>query len=99
MDIYRIFKNFTFLLMGCHDETFKNFRKSKKKIGDLHELDNFKQKLFFKIEIANVIFRTIFNKSKIFFDLTRFSETGSLNDQNSILKNFWNPQGDRENLR
>ena len=51
--------------MGCHDETFKNFRKSKKKIGDLHELDNLKQELFFKIEIANVIFRTIFNKSKI----------------------------------
>ena len=77
----------------------QKFSQIEKKIGDLHELDNFKQKLFFKIEIANVIFRTIFNKSKIFFDLTRFSETGSLNDQNCILKNFWNPQDDRENLR
>ena len=27
---------------------------------------------------------------------TRFSETGSLSDQNCMLKNFLNPQGDRE---
>ena len=30
--------------MGGHDEKLKNFAKSKKKIGDLYELDNFKQK-------------------------------------------------------
>ena len=82
---------------------------NRKKIGDLYELDNFKQKIFFekknfKIEIANVIFRTIFNKSEKFFlidrtNRTRFSETRSLSDQNCMLKNFGIPQGDRENLR
>ena len=41
------------------------------KIIDLYELDNFSKNFFgkknFKIEIANVFFRTIFNESEIFF--------------------------------
>ena len=31
-------------------------------MGDFHELDNFKQKFFLKIEIANVIFWKIFRE-------------------------------------
>ena len=58
--------------MGGHDEKLKNFGKSKKKIIDLYELDNSKKKNFFwkkifKIEIANVIFRPIVNKSENIF--------------------------------
>ena len=52
--------------MGGHDEKLKNFGKSKKKIIDLYELDNSKKKIF-KIEIANVIFRPILNKSENIF--------------------------------
>ena len=48
--------------MEGHDEKLKNFGKIEKLIGDLYELDNIKQKIF-KIEIANVIFRLILNKS------------------------------------
>ena len=32
---------------GGHDEKLKNFGESKKKIGDLHESNNFKQHIFF----------------------------------------------------
>ena len=39
--------------MGGHDEKLKNFGKSKKKIGDLYESDNFKQKCFFEKKILN----------------------------------------------
>ena len=58
--------------MGGHDEKLKNFGKSKKKTIDLYELDNSKKKIFFwkkifKIEIANVIFRPILNKSENIF--------------------------------
>ena len=53
MEIFNFFKNFKKLLIGGHDEKLKNFGKSKKK---------------FKIEIANVIFRPIFNESEIFLD-------------------------------
>ena len=46
----------------------------------------------FIIEIANVIFRTIFNESEIFFNdranQTRFSESRSLSDQKCMLTNF-----------
>ena len=42
MEIFNFFENFKKLLMGGHDEKLKNFGKSKKKIGDLYELDNFK---------------------------------------------------------
>ena len=88
------FKFFKKLLMGGHDEKLINFGKSKK---NRWSLDNFKQKNFFwkknfKIEIANVIFRTIFNESEFFLidrpNRTRFSETRSLGDQNCMLKNF-----------
>ena len=40
--------------MGGHDEKLKNFAKSKKKIGDLYELDNFKQKIFFEKKISKL---------------------------------------------
>ena len=39
--------------MGGHDEKLKNFGKSKKK-GDLYELDNFKQKIFFEKKISKL---------------------------------------------
>ena len=39
--------------MGGHDEKLKNFTKSKK-IGDLYELDNFKQKIFFEKKIIKL---------------------------------------------
>ena len=40
--------------MGGHDEKLKNFAKSKKKIGDLYELDNSKQKIFFEQKISKL---------------------------------------------
>ena len=41
--------------MGGHDEKLKNFAKSMvKKIGDLYELDNFKQKIFFEKKISKL---------------------------------------------
>ena len=46
------FENFKNLLMGGHDEKLKNFGKSKKKIIDLYELDNSKQKIFFEKKIS-----------------------------------------------
>ena len=38
--------------MGGHDENLKNFGKSKKKIIDLYELDNSKEKIFFEKKIS-----------------------------------------------
>ena len=52
MEKFNFFKK---LLMGGHGERLKNFGKK------------FYLKKNFKIEIANVIFRTIFNESEIFF--------------------------------
>ena len=52
MEKFNFFKNFKKLLMGGHDEKLKNFGKSKKK-GDLYELDNFKQKIFFEKKFQN----------------------------------------------
>ena len=46
MEEFNFFKNFKKLPMGGHDEKLKNFGNSKKN-GDLHELDNLKQKFFF----------------------------------------------------
>ena len=54
MEIFNFFENFKYLLMGGHDENLKNFGKSKKKIGDLHESDNFKQKIFFEKKISKL---------------------------------------------
>ena len=49
----------------------EKFWQIEKKIIDLYELDNSKKKIFlkkiFKIEIANVIFRPILNKSENIF--------------------------------
>ena len=47
MEIFNFFENFKKLLIGGPDEKLKNFGKSKKKIIDLYELDNFKRRLFF----------------------------------------------------
>ena len=58
MEIFNFFKNLQKLLMGGYDEKLKNFGKSKKN---------------FKIEIANVIFRPIFNESEILLDQSRKS--------------------------
>ena len=63
MEIFNFFKNFKKLLMGGHDEKLKNFGKSKKKsviFTNWTILSN-------KIEIANVIFRPILNKSENIF--------------------------------
>ena len=54
MEKFNFFENFKYLLMGGHDEKLKNFGKSKKKIGDLYELDNFKQKIFFEKKISKL---------------------------------------------
>ena len=53
MEKFNFFKNFKKSLMGGHDEKLKNFGKSKKK-GDLYELDNFKQKIFFEKKISKL---------------------------------------------
>ena len=45
---FNVFKNFKKSLIGGHDEKLKNFGKSKKKIGELYESDNFEQKIFQK---------------------------------------------------
>ena len=95
MEKFNFFKNFKTLLMGEGPRRkTEKFCQIEKKIGDLYELDNFKQEIFFekKIEIANVIFRTISTESEKFFlinraNRTRFSETRSLSDQNCMLKN------------
>ena len=54
MEIFNFFENFKYLLMGGHDEKLRNFGKSKKKIIDLYELDNFKQKIFFEKKISKL---------------------------------------------
>ena len=65
-----IFKNCKKLLIGPRRKTEK-FWQIEKKIIDFYELDNSKEKIFlkkiFKIEIANVIFRPILNKSENIF--------------------------------
>ena len=53
MEKFNFFKNFKKLLMGGHDEKLINFGKSKKKIGDLYELDNSKKKIFFEKKFQN----------------------------------------------
>ena len=40
--------------MGGHDEKLNKFWKIEKKIGDLYELDNFKQKIFFEKKISKL---------------------------------------------
>ena len=47
MEKFNFFKNFKKSLMGGHDEKLKILA-NRKKIGDLYELDNFKQKIFFE---------------------------------------------------
>ena len=53
MEKFNFFKNFKKLLMGGHDKNLKNCGKSKKKNGDLYELDNSKQKIFLEKKISN----------------------------------------------
>ena len=40
--------------MGGHDEKLKNFGKSKKKSGDLYELDNSMKKIFFEKKFSKL---------------------------------------------
>ena len=54
MEKFNFFKNFKKLPMGGHGEKLKNVGKSKKKIGDLYELDNSKQKIFFEKKIPKL---------------------------------------------
>ena len=54
MEEFNFFKKFNKLLMGGHAEKLKNFGKSKKKNGDLHDLENFKQKIFFEKKISKL---------------------------------------------
>ena len=71
LEKFNFFENFKYLLMGGHDEKLKNFGKSKKKSVIFTNQTISSKKFFliknFKIETANVIFRTIFNESEIFF--------------------------------
>ena len=57
--------------MGGHDEKLKNFGKSKKKSLIFTNKTILRKKFFlkknFKIEIANVIFQSILNKSEHIF--------------------------------
>ena len=54
MEKFNFFKNFKKLLLGGHNEKLKNFGKLKKKISDLHELDNSKQKFCFEKKISKL---------------------------------------------
>ena len=63
LEKFNFLKYFKTLLRGGGGTT-KNWKilANRKKMGDFHELDNFKQKIFLKIEIANVIFWKIFRE-------------------------------------
>ena len=114
MEIYGFFINFTFLLPRRKTDAEKSiilkyvgFKKflafwkedhSLKIIGDLYELDNFKQKIFLKKKFQNWDSKCHFSddflrKWKFFLidrsNLTRYSETRSLSDQNCKVKKFW----------
>ena len=45
MEIFNFFKNFKYLLMERPRRKTEKFWQIEKKIGDLYELDNFKQKI------------------------------------------------------
>ena len=81
--------------MGRPQRKREKFWQIEKKIIDLYELDNFKQKFKknFKIEIANVIFRTIFYKSEnVFVSIAQikrgFQKLGHLVTKSICLKIF-----------
>ena len=67
-----VMEKFNFFKNSRWGATTKNWKilANRKKIGDLYELDNFKQKNF-KIEITNVIFRSIFNENENIFWLCK----------------------------
>ena len=71
MEEFNFFKNFKKLLMGGQDKNWKILANRKKYRWSLRIRQfwakNFFWKKNFKIEIANVIFRTIFNESEILF--------------------------------
>ena len=82
--------------MGGPRRNNEKFWQIEKKIGDLYELDNFKQKIFFEKKFQNwdskCHFSDDFERKWNFFlidraNRTRFSETRSLSDQNCMLKN------------
>ena len=94
MEEFNFFKNFKKLLMGGHDEKLENFGKSKKNRWSL-QIRQFKAKNF-KIEIANVIFRSIFNESEIFiWSIAQiehgFQKLGHLVTRTEWLKTFNSP--------
>ena len=97
MEKFNIFKNFKKLLMGGYDKKLKNFPKSKKKSVIFTNQTILRQKFFlkknFQIEDSKCHFSTDFKQKWKYFlidraNLTRFSETRSLSDQNCMLKIF-----------
>ena len=60
------FRKFQKFADGGPRRKTEKFSQIEKIIGDLYELDNSKKRIF-KIEIANVIFRSIFNESENIF--------------------------------
>ena len=67
----QLFKKFQKIADGGPWRKTEKFWQIEQKIGDLYELDNFKQKFFLKKKFQNwdskCHFRTILNKSEIFF--------------------------------
>ena len=54
MEEFNFFKNFKKFLMGAPRRKTEKFWQIEKKIGDLYELDNFKQKIFFEKKILKL---------------------------------------------
>ena len=52
MEKFNFFKNFKNSLIGGPRRKTEKFWQIEKKIGDLYELDNFKQKIFFEKKIS-----------------------------------------------
>ena len=84
--------------MGGHDEKLKNFGKSKKKSVIFTNQTILSKKFFSKKNVWNWDIKCHFlidfeRKWKYFLidrsNLTRYSETRSLSDQNCTVKKFW----------
>ena len=93
----QLFQKFQKFADGGPRRKTEKFWQIEKIIIDLYELDNSKKKIFFKKNFQNrdskCHFSTDFEQNGKYFlidraNLTRFSGTRSLSDQNCMLKNF-----------
>ena len=73
--------------MGGHDEKLKNFGKSKKKSVIFTNQTISSKKFFLKKKFLN--WDSKCHLLIVLLNLTRFSETRSLSDENCMLKKFW----------